>query len=114
MILPVSAQRFCCRNRVARSVGHWGAKSAREKYKGSDSMTNFGLLSDPSVLGPSMRNSMYFNFVRFFSHLLNVTSKRSLAGYTLEKIFSGVGFSKYDESATLQKIFSGVYPPKDL
>ena len=35
--------------------------------------------------------------------------KRSSAGYTLQKIVSGVGISKYDERATLQKIFSGVY-----
>ena len=48
MILPVSAQRFCCRNRVREVVAHWGAKSAREKYKGSDGMANFGLLRDSS------------------------------------------------------------------
>ena len=41
MILHVSAQRFCCRNRVARVVAHWGAKSAREKYKGSDTISIF-------------------------------------------------------------------------
>ena len=54
MILHVSAQRFCCRNRVARVVGHWGAKSAREKYKGSDGTANFGLLRDPTFLAARM------------------------------------------------------------
>ena len=56
MILPVSAQRFCCRNRVREGVGHWGAKSAREKFNPSDGTANFGLLRDPSFLGPRMRN----------------------------------------------------------
>ena len=83
MILHVSAQRFCCRNCVARGVGHWGAKSAREKYKGSDGTANFGLLSDPSFLAASMRICMY------------------MFGFLFLK-------------RTLQKMFSGVYPPKDL
>ena len=51
MILPVSAQRFCCRNRVARGVALWGAKSAREKFNPSDGTANFDLLRDPSFLG---------------------------------------------------------------
>ena len=41
------------------SRGHWGAKSAREKYNGSDDTANFGLLRDPSFLGPGMGAVMY-------------------------------------------------------
>ena len=59
MILHVSAQRFCCRNRVARVRAPWGAKSAREKYKGSDGTAKFGLLRDPSFLGSRMHPVMY-------------------------------------------------------
>ena len=133
MILHVSAQRFCCRNRVARVVALWGAKSARETYKGSDGTANFGLLRDPSFLTARMRASMYLFAFKVISKKYHAKdlyqgipskrclagldfqnmmkaqpSKRSLVGYALQKIFSGVGFSKYDESATLQKIFSGV------
>ena len=68
MILPVSAQRFCCRNRVTEGRGHWGDKSAREKYKPSDGTANFGLLRDPSFLAPSMQISLYVAvFERFFN-----------------------------------------------
>ena len=68
MILHVSAQRFCCRNRVVRSVGHLGAKTAREEYKGSDGTANFGLLRDPSFLAAGMRASMYmFAFLVIFN-----------------------------------------------
>ena len=74
MILPVSAQRFCCRNRVERVVGHWGAKSAREKFKGSDGTANFGLLRDPSFLGPGMRISLY---VAVFESFFNFHQKDS-------------------------------------
>ena len=42
---------MCCRNRVREAVRHWGAKSVREKYKGSDTTANFGLLRDLSFLG---------------------------------------------------------------
>ena len=64
----MSAQRFCCRNRIARARAHWGAKSAREKYKPSDGTANFGLLRDPSFLGPGMRNSLCVAvFVSFFN-----------------------------------------------
>ena len=59
MILPVSAQRFCCRNRVTEGVAPWGAKSAREKFNPSDGTANFGLLRDPSFLAASMRLSLY-------------------------------------------------------
>ena len=62
MILPVSAQRFCCRNRVKRVGAHWGAKSAREKYKGSDGTANFGLLRDRSFLAARM-GAVTYRFV---------------------------------------------------
>ena len=134
MILPVSAQRFCSRNRVTEGVGHGDPKSAREKFKGvklrpilassgtspfwvracillciclllklflkstlarekykpSDGTANFGLLRDPSFLGPRMRDKCSV----FFSYFCKVPSKRSLAGYTLQKIFSGVPTKK--------------------
>ena len=80
MILHVSAQRFCCRNRVARVVAHWGAKSAREKYKGSDGTANFGLLRDPSFLAPSMRNSMTVLFLELFFKLHQIDSKNKPIG----------------------------------
>ena len=80
MILHVSAQRFCCRNRVARSVGHWGAKSAREKYKRSDRTANFGLLRDPSFLAAGMRNSMTVLFLELFFNFHQIDSKSTPVG----------------------------------
>ena len=80
MILHVSAQRFYWRNRVGRSRAHWGNKNAREKYKGSDGTANFGLLRDPSFLGPSMRDSMYmFVFVAIFN-VHQIDSKNKAIG----------------------------------
>ena len=80
MILPVSAQRFCCRNRVARSVGHWGAKSAREKFNPSDGTANFGLLRDPSFLGPGMRAKCINAFLELFFKLHQIDSKNKPIG----------------------------------
>ena len=57
---------------------------AREKINPNDGTANFGLLRDPSFLAPGMRSSMYM-FV------------------------FGVICKTYPP-----KIFSGVYPPKDL
>ena len=68
MILPVSAQRFCCRNRVRESRGHWGGKRAREKYKPSDGTASLVLLRDASFLASGMHPVMYlFVFGVFFS-----------------------------------------------
>ena len=75
MILPVSAQRFCCRNRVARSRGHWGAKSAREKFNPSDGTANFGLLRDPSFLAPGMRISLYVAVFELLFNFHQIDSK---------------------------------------
>ena len=80
MILPVSAQRFCCRNRVERGVGHWGAKSAREKYKPSDGTANFGLLRDLSFLASGMRTSMYMFVLQLFFKLHQIDSKNKPIG----------------------------------
>ena len=80
MILPVSAQRFCCRNRVARVVGHWGAKSAREKFKGSGGTANFGLLRDPSFLGPGMRTKCINPFLSVFFYFHQKDSKNHPIG----------------------------------
>ena len=80
MILPVSAQRFCCRNRVREVVAHWGAKSAREKYKGSDGTANFGLLRDPSFLGPGMRAKCINAFLELFFKLHQIDSKNKPIG----------------------------------
>ena len=62
LLLHVSAQRFCCRNRVTEPGGPWGAKSAREKYKPSDGTANFGLLRDPSFLAARM-GAVTYSFV---------------------------------------------------
>ena len=80
MILPVSAQRFCCRNRVERGVAHWGAKSAREKFKGSDGTANFGLLRDPSFLAARMRDKCINAFLELFFKLHQIGSKNNPIG----------------------------------
>ena len=80
MILPVSAQRFCCRNRVARVVAHWGAKRAREKCKGSDGTANVVLLRDPSFLAPRMRTSMYTFVFGVIFQITSINSKNKPIG----------------------------------
>ena len=75
MILPVSAQRFCCPNRVREGVGHWGAKSAREKYKGSDTTANCGLLRDPSFLASGMPPVMFSLQFELFLNFHQIDSK---------------------------------------
>ena len=80
MIFPVSAQRFCCQNRVTEVGGHWGAKSACEKYKGSDVTANFGLLRDPSFLGPRMRISSYVAVFELFFNFPQINSKNKPIG----------------------------------
>ena len=75
MILPVSAQRFCCRNRVERVGAPWGAKSAREKFNPSDGTANFGLLRDPSFLGSGMRISLYVAVFEWFFNFDQIDSK---------------------------------------
>ena len=61
-------------------VGHWGAKSAREKYKPSDGTANLGLLRDPSFLGPGMRNSSYVAVFEWFFNFHQIDSKNKPIG----------------------------------
>ena len=80
MILHVSAQRFCCRNRVVWRVAHWGAKSACEKFNPSDGTANFGLLRDPSFLGPRMRNCIKVLVLEGFFNFHQIDSKNEPIG----------------------------------
>ena len=80
MILHVSAQRVCCQKRVARGGAHWGAKSAPEKYKPRDCMSNFGLLRDPSFLAAGMRAKCINAFLELFFKLHQFDSKNNPIG----------------------------------
>ena len=59
MILPVSAQRFCCRNRVERGGAHGGRLKRMQEVTDRGGTANFGLLRDPSFLGAGMAAVMY-------------------------------------------------------